>query len=291
MNWWILEASLGINNDLCNNKRYIRGFGFPFSYSTITSSIILVIEIQHHEISSSTPPLALSVSCIYRTLRELLSPPFGRVASLQLSLVLCRVASLLSYSSPLPHGGPLPRGFSLVNGSVAVSGNRRSSGPGGPAAWYCTFSWHDRSVQSARRKVVTSFRSSLPRTSWVVSLVSRISFPSLGYSYLHSPWRQPRAPSPQAHPPLVAPPSVASSYCTISVAQVGLGLDLMSVGLFGFCPWLFKAAYRPLSSLYLVFIIGFQIFLLCLFGTRLRFSFCFLPICLIYFFTCASVSL
>ena len=98
-------------------------------------------------------------------------------------------------------------------------------------------------------------------------------------------------PSPQAHPPLVAPRSVASSYCTVSVAQVGLGLDVMSVGLLGFCPWLFKAAYRPLSLLYLVFIMGFQEFLLCLFGTRLRFSFCFLPTCLIYFFTCALVSL
>ena len=46
-------------------------------------------------------------------------------------------------------------------------------------------------------------------------------------------------------------------------SQVGLGLDVMPVGLFGFCPWLFKAAYRPLSLLYLVFIMGFQEFLLC----------------------------
>ena len=91
--------------------------------ATITSSILLAIEIQHHGISSPTPPIALLVSCI-RTLRELLPPPFGRVASLQLSLVLGRVASLLSYSSPLPHGGPLPRASSLVNGSLAVSGNR-----------------------------------------------------------------------------------------------------------------------------------------------------------------------
>ena len=117
-------------------------------------------------------------------------------------MVLGRVASLLSYSSPLPHGGPLPRASSLVNGSVAVSGNRRSSGPGGPAAWYCTSSWHHRSVRSACRKVVTSFRSSLPRTSRVVSLVSRVSFPSLGYSYLHSPWRQPRAPHSSSPPHL-----------------------------------------------------------------------------------------
>ena len=129
-------------------------------------------------------------------------PPFSRVASLQLSLVLSRVASLLSYSSPLPHGGPLPRASSLVNGSVAVSGNRRSSGPGGPTAWYCTVSRHHRSVRSASRKVMTSFRSTLPCTSWVVSLVSRVSFPSLGYSYLHSPWRQPRAPFPSSPPPL-----------------------------------------------------------------------------------------
>ena len=129
-------------------------------------------------------------------------PPLSRVASLQLSLVLGRVASLLSYCSPLPHGGPLLRASSLVNKSVAVSGNRRSSGPGGPAAWYCTISWHHRSVRSARRKVVTSFRSSLPRTSRVVSLKSRVSFPSLSYSYLHSPWRHPCAPYPSSPPPL-----------------------------------------------------------------------------------------
>ena len=28
MNWWILEVSLGINNVLCNDKRYIRGLDF-----------------------------------------------------------------------------------------------------------------------------------------------------------------------------------------------------------------------------------------------------------------------
>ena len=60
-------------------------------------------------------------------------------------------------------------------------------------------------------------------------------------------------PTSQAHRPVVAPRSVPSSYCTISVAQVGLGLDVMSVGLFGFCPWLFKAAYRPSSLLYFGF--------------------------------------
>ena len=31
--------------------------------------------------------------------------------------------------------------------------------------------------------------------------------------------------TPQAHPPVVAPRSVASSYCTASVTQVGLGLE------------------------------------------------------------------
>ena len=102
-------------------------------------------------------------------------------------MVLGCVASLQSYSSPLPHGGPLPRASSLVNGSVADSGYRRSSGPGGPAAWYCTISWHHRSVRSARRKVVTSFRSSFSSTSRVVSLVSRVSFPWLGYSQPLSP--------------------------------------------------------------------------------------------------------
>ena len=39
-------------------------------------------------------------------------------------------------------------------------------------------------------------------------------------------------PTSQAHPPVVAPRSVASSYCTTSVAQVGLGLDVMPVGSF-----------------------------------------------------------
>jgi len=50
-----------------------------------------------------------------RTLSELHPPhswsaasPLGRVASLQLSLVLGCVALLLSYSSPLPHGGSPP---------------------------------------------------------------------------------------------------------------------------------------------------------------------------------------
>ena len=69
------------------------------------------------------------------------------------------VASLLSYSSPLPHGGLLSQASPLVNGSVAVAGDRRSSGPGSPAAWYFTLSWHLGSVRSARRKVVTSLQS------------------------------------------------------------------------------------------------------------------------------------
>ena len=146
------------------------------------------------------------MSCTHCTLRELLPPPFSRVASLQLSLVLGRVASLLSYSSLLPHGGPLPQASPLVNGSVAVSGNRRSSGPGGPAAWYCTISWHHHSVRSARRKVVTSFRSSLPHTSWVITLVSRVSFPWLGYSYpLPASW--PRSSGPYS--PLPYSPSAS----------------------------------------------------------------------------------
>ena len=161
---------------------------------TITSSILLVIEIQHHGISLPTPPLALLLSCTYRTLCELLSPLFGRVTLLQLSLVLGCITSLPSYSSLLPHGGHLSRASSHVNGSVAVLGNRRSSGPGGPAAWYCTISWHHHSVRSSRRKVVTSFRSSLPRTSRVVSLVPRVSFPWLGYSQpLPAAWPRPTA--------------------------------------------------------------------------------------------------
>ena len=187
------------------------------------------------------------MSCT-RTLRELLPPPFGRVASLQLSLVLGRVASLPSYSSPLPHGGPLPRAASLVNGSVEVSGNRRSSGPGGPAAWYCTISWHHRSVRSARRKVVTSFRSSLPRTSRVVALVSRVSFLSLGYSYLHSPWRQPRAPHPSS-----PPPRGGTSFGRVVVLHYLGGSDwtwpgVMWEGLLLVVPW-FRRLF-PLPCLY-----------------------------------------
>ena len=34
-------------------------------------------------------------------------------------------------------------------------------------------------------------------------------------------------PTPQAHRPVVAPPSVPSSYCTTSVAETGLGLRVM----------------------------------------------------------------
>ena len=84
-------------------------------------------------------------------------------------------------------------------------------------------------------------------------------------------------PTPQAHPPLVAPRSAASSYCTVLVAQVGLGLDVMLVGLFGSCPCCLRQLTAPLSLLYFGFHYGFQEFLLCLFGTRLRFSFRFLP--------------
>ena len=172
-------------------------------------------------------------------------PLFGRVASLQLSLVLGRVASLPSYSSLLPHCGPLPRASSLVNGSVTVSGNRRSSGPGRPAAWYCTISWQHRSVRSACRKVVTSFVSSLPRTSWVVSLVSRVSFPSLGYSYLHPPWRQPHAPRPSS-----PPPRGGTSFGRIVVLHYLSGSGwtwpgVMREGLLLVVPW-FRRLFPPL---------------------------------------------
>ena len=124
MNWWILEVSLGINNDLCNDKRYIRGLGFPFSCSTITSSILLAIEIQHHEISSSPPPLALSVSCNYRTLRELLSPP--SVALPRFSYLWFSVASrrfcrtLLSCLMVGPSLGHLPSSMGRSQSRVIV---------------------------------------------------------------------------------------------------------------------------------------------------------------------------
>ena len=276
MNWWILEVSLGINNVLCNNKRYIRGFGFPFYCSND--------HLFYPPSDWNSTPWNFIVNSTPRTLRELL-PPFSPVASLQLSLVLGRVASLLSYSSPPPDGGPLPRTSSLVNGSVAVSGNRRSSGPGGPAARYCTISCQHCWVRSACRKVMTSFRSSLPRTSRVVTVVSRVSLPSLGYSYLHSPWRQPRAPRPSSPPPLGG-------------TSFGRVLVLHYLGSSGWtwtwCNAGWPIVYGnlpPLVFIVLGFLMGFQEFLLCLFGTRLRFSFCFLPISLIYFFTCASVSL
>ena len=97
-----------------------------------------------------------------------------RFSYLWFSVASCRFCRTLP--SP-PHGGSLPRASSLVNGSVAVSGNRQSSGPGGPVAWYCTISCHHCSVRSACRKVVTSFRSSLPRTSQIVSLVFKCFVP------------------------------------------------------------------------------------------------------------------
>ena len=163
--------------------------------------MLLLIEIQQHGISSSIPLLGLLVSCTHSTLRELL--PLSSVALLRFSYLWFLVAShrfCRTLLSP-PHGRPRPQASSLINGWVAVSGNHRSSGPGGPATWYCTISWQHRSVWWARRKVVTSFQSSLSRTFWVASLVSGVSFPSLGYSYRHSPWWQPRAPLPSSAPP------------------------------------------------------------------------------------------
>ena len=206
-------------------------------------------------------------------------------------MVLGRVASLLLYSSLLPRVGHLPRASSLVNASVAVSGNRRTSGPGGPAAWYCTISWQHCSVRSARRKVVTSFRSSLSRTSRVASLMSRVSFPWLGYSYLHSPWRQPRAPHPSS-----PPPHGGTSFGRVVVLHYLGGSDwswpgVMWEGLLLVVPW-FRRLFPPLVSIVLGFLLRvFRNFFCVLFGTRLRFSFCYLPICLICFFTCASVRL
>ena len=138
---------------------------------------------------------------------------------------------------------------------------------------------------------MTSFRSSLPRTSRVVSLVSRVSFPSLSYSYLHSPWRQPRAPH------LSSPPPRGGTWFGRVVVLHCLGDSgwtwpgVMREGLLLVVPWFRRLFPPPCSSCTLVSVTGVQEFLLCLIGTRLRFSFCFLPICLIYFFTCALVSL
>ena len=185
-------------------------------FSTITSSLFLAIEIQHHGISSSTPLLALLVSCTLRSLRELLPPLFGHVASLQLSLVLGRVTSLLSYSSPLPHGGLLlSRASSLVKGSVAVAGYRRSSGSGGPVAWYCTPSWHHRWVRWAHRKVVTLLRSpSLALLGLILSCPVFRSRGSVTASLAPAlwPWPWPLSPSrlrpcglPRSLPPHVFP--------------------------------------------------------------------------------------
>ena len=115
-----------------------------------------------------------------------------------------------------------------VNGSVAVSGYRRSSGPAGPAAWYCTISWHHHSVWSARQKDVTLSRSSFPRTSQVACICppvfrSRRSVTAI-YTLLGG---SPVLPTPKAHRHVVAPRSVPSSYCTISMAETGLGLGVM----------------------------------------------------------------
>ena len=114
---------------------------------------------QHHGFLSSLSVLALLVSCTLRTLRELLLPS---VASLRFSYLWFLVASRCFCRTLLPClmvGLLLSRASSLVNGSVAVSGYRRSSSHGGPAAWYCTPSWHHRSVRSASRKVVILLRS------------------------------------------------------------------------------------------------------------------------------------
>ena len=148
-----------------------------------------------------------------------------------------------------------------------------------------------RSVRSARQQVLTSFRFSLPRTSWGVSLVSRVSFPSLSYSYPHSHWQQPGAPHPSS-----SPPRGGTSFGRVVVLH-SLGhsgwtwTGVMREGLLYVVPWFRRLFPPPWLYCTLVFIIGVQEFHLCLFGTWLRFSFCFLSIYLIYFFTCASVSL
>ena len=74
MNGWILEVSLGINNDLCNDKRYIKGLGFPFSCSKLLAIFLptptfhntTLLLVQNPTIVctlSELPLLALSVSC------------------------------------------------------------------------------------------------------------------------------------------------------------------------------------------------------------------------------------
>ena len=42
------------------------------------------------------------------------------------------------------------------------------------------------------------------------------------------------------------------------MTQVGLGLDVMPVGLFGFCPCCLRQLTAPLSSLYFGFLHGFS---------------------------------
>src|ERR1700712_3545354 len=83
--------------------------------------------------------------------------------------------------------GPQP--LSFVNGSVAVSGYRRSSGPGGSAPWYCTFSLEHCSVRSASSK-----------SRDLVSVLLPSYFFSLGSPFPPSLGLRPAARL-QAHPP------------------------------------------------------------------------------------------
>ena len=155
----------------------------------ITSSLLLPIEFQHHGISSSTPPPALVVSCYLL--------PWSHCFA---SVTLCAANSRRFCCTPLspPHGGPLSQASSLINGSVAVVGYRQSSGPGGPAPWYCTLYWHPHSVRSARPKDVTSLQS--PSFALLGSVTCVPCFVPVA-------WLQPLSPLPSGlghgpHPPL-----------------------------------------------------------------------------------------
>ena len=67
MNWWILEVSLGINNVLCNDKRYKRGLGFPFSCSDLrVSSLFLDIKGGFDNVDPSQLSAALRAKGVHR---------------------------------------------------------------------------------------------------------------------------------------------------------------------------------------------------------------------------------
>jgi len=231
---------------------------------------------QHHCFLSSLCLLALLVSCTLRTRCELLLPS---VASLRFSYLWFSVASRYFCHTLLPClmvGLLLSRASSLINGSVTVSGYRRSSGPGGPAVWYWTFSWQHRSVRSASRKVVILLWSSLPHTCWVVYSrvpclvpVARLELStlSLEVSWCHPP----HCPLPRGGA------SVGPVVVLVYLGDWSLALDSVKMTAFVGC---FDVLASPLLCCFGL-LLRVALLFFCSVGTRQGFSFHFLPALLV----------